>query len=83
MTQKYSNIVYTYKCDECNETNFTSKDYSVTEVAYFPFYDANGNWHYHDKNEGTVKLVCVNGHQTTKPYVNMCECGWSNVKLNF
>ena len=55
------------KCPECVAADQRSHVYvgysSTTLLDFAPYYDEDGNWHYHDPNTCTTSYSCSNGHK--------------------
>lgn len=70
------------KCPKCEKENLESVIYekgcSSTLVAYIPFYDKDGQIHYHDRNIKTKMVKCSNGHISIIKTSGSCWCGWKN-----
>ena len=72
----YRQVRYTYTCQVCQTNDFKTVDEFPTE-KYYPPIQIGNDTHNHDRNEGFVKLICCNDHQTTQDYIPACECGWN------
>jgi hypothetical protein len=74
-------------CPICKVKNLKSilKDYGsmVTCLYCIPFYDEDGNYHHHDRNNITTGYDCSNGHKFNIVTQKKCpqeNCDW-NKKL--
>lgn len=67
-------------CPRCKKEGKKSKVFvgvgSSTSLFYQPFYDEDGELHYHDSNKTTTSYSCSNGHSWTEQIGNSCWCGW-------
>jgi len=71
-------------CPECKKSGLKSTVYphgSSTTLMYCqPFYDEDGNFHYHDFNTTTTDYSCSNGHRWSESHKGKCWCGWDGDK---
>lgn len=53
-----------------------------TQVHCEPYYDEEGDYHFHDSNEVRQSFICSNGHMWQEVYkVTPCpnlDCDWGN-----
>ena len=58
------------KCPECQKQGLKSKVYvgssTTTLLAFQPYYDEEGNYHYDDPNTIYTSYSCSNGHSWTE-----------------
>jgi len=72
-------------CQQCKEQGLKSRvtvgSSSVTLLYCYPFYDEEGNYHYHDSNTTITVYECSHGHtwrEESSPV--SCWCGWPNLE---
>lgn len=70
------------KCPVCEKEQLKSYVYpgtgSTTLLGHRPYYDEDGNYHYHDPNTTTVRYNCSNGHawrEQSKRRCPSCDYG--------
>lgn len=72
------------KCPECQKEGKKSTvcvRFGETTLMYCsPFYDEEGNYHYHDINDTTTFYECSRKHAWSEISTGSCWCGWPNKK---
>ena len=68
-------------CPKCEASGGRSRVYVTpggisTAMAYQPYYDEEGRYHYHDGNSFTQTWACSEGHSGAIVGANRCWCGW-------
>ncbi len=68
------------KCPECvkegKKSVVVEGGSRSTLVHCAPYYDEDGNYHYHDRNVTTTSMSCSNGHRWEHKFTGSCWCGW-------
>lgn len=64
-------------CVQDQKQSIVHEHNTTTDSAgILPFFDNDGNRHYHDKNARRTILICENGHYWSVTHYNECWCGW-------
>lgn len=68
-------------CPECEKAKLESRVYeeemSTTLVGYQPYWDCNGVYHNHNRNDVKVAYRCDNGHEWIVMREKSCpNCDW-------
>lgn len=74
------------KCEKCAEAGLKSTVYVPmghvsTCMAFSPFYDEDGAYHYHDENTHSESWSCSNGHRWHLRSQGKCpapNCSWND-----